>query len=160
MEVFFMEITGENGLGRILKVFLQTFFFGGIILLIIWPFQLKILGLELNAIAAVIYPNGIALLAIVYQFIGLFDSLKNNNPFCMENVKRMKYAGIAALVEAILWGIDLIYEIVFAKSQELLFIAILIFLFILFIGVAIALYMLSELFKQATEYKTENELTI
>ena len=155
-----MKILGENGLGKILKVFLQTCFFGGILLLIIWPFQLKLFGIEPNAIGLVIYPNGIALLAIVYQFIGLFDSLKNNNPFCVENVKRMKYAGIASLVEAILWGLDLIYEVILAKVTEPLFIAVLIFLFILFIGVAIALYILSELFKQATEYKKENELTI
>ena len=155
-----MKILGENGLGKILKVFLQTCFFGGILLLIIWPFQLKLFGLEPNAIGLVIYPNGIALLAIVYQFIGLFDRLKNNNPFCTENVKRMKYAGIASLVEAILWGLDLTYEVMLAKVTEPLFIAVLIFLFILFIGVAIALYILSELFKQATEYKKENELTI
>ena len=155
-----MKIVGENGLGKILKVFLQTCFLGGILLLIIWPFQLKLFGLEPNAIGLVIYPNGIALLAIVYQFIGLFDSLKNNNPFCVENVKRMKKAGIASLVEAILWGLDLIYEVILAKVTEPLFIAVLIFLFILFIGVAIALYILSELFKQATEYKRENELTI
>jgi len=155
-----MKITGEMGLGKILKVFLQACFWGGIILLVIWPFQLQLFGLEPNAIALVMYPKGIALLAIVYQFIGLFDSLKNNNPFCNENVKRMKYAGIASLTEAILWGIDLTYEVVLAKSMEPLFILILGFLFILFMGVAIALYILSELFKQATEYKTENELTI
>jgi len=155
-----MKILGEKGLGRILKVFLQACFWGGIVLLIIWPFQLKLFGLEPNAIGLVIYPNGIALLAIVYQFIGLFDSLKNNNPFCMENVQLMKNAGIASLVEAVLWGIDLIYEVVLAKGMEPLFIAVLAFLFILFTGVAIALYILSELFKQATEYKTENELTI
>ena len=82
-----MKILGENGLGKILKVFLQTCFIGGIILLIIWPFQLKLFGLEPNAVGLVIYPNGIAMLVIVYQFIGLFDSLKNNNPFCIENVK-------------------------------------------------------------------------
>lgn len=155
-----MKILGENGLGRILKVFLQACFYGGIVLLIILPFELRMAGLHLNATAAVIYPNGIALLAIVYQFIGLFDSLKNNNPFCMENVKRLKHAGIASLVEAVLWAIDLIYQIVLAKSIEPLFTLVLIFLFILFIGVAIALYILSELIRQGTEYKIENELTI
>lgn len=154
-----MKILGENGLGRILKVFLQTCFYGGIVLLIILPFVLKMVGLHLNATAVVIYPNGIALLAIVYQFIGLFDSLKNNNPFCMENVKRLKYAGIASLIEAVLWAINLIYQIVLVKSIEL-FTLVLIFLFILFIGVAIALYILSELIRQGTEYKVENELTI
>lgn len=155
-----MKILGENGLGRFLKVFLQTCFYGGILLLIFFPLELKMIGLELNAAAAVIYPNGIAMLVIVYQFIGLFDSLKNNNPFCIENVKRLKYAGIASLVESVLWCIDLIYQIVLAKSAEPLFTLVLIFLCILFFGVAIALYILAELIRQGTEYKNENELTI
>ena len=155
-----MKILGETGLGRILKEFLRICFYGGIVLLIILPFLLKTAGLRLNATAVVIYPNGIALLVIVYQFIGLFDSLKNNNPFCMENVKRLKNAGMASLVEGILWAIDLIYQLVLAKSFEPLFILVLVFLFILFIGVSIALYILAELMKQGTEYKVENELTI
>lgn len=155
-----MKILGENGLGKILKEFLQICFYGGIILLIILPFLLSATGLRLNAAAAVIYPNGIALLVIVYQFIGLFDSLKNNNPFCTENVKRLKNAGIASLVEAGLWAIDLIYEIVLAKIFDPLIILILAFLIILFVGVSIALYILAELIRQGTEYKVENELTI
>ena len=155
-----MKILGEKGIGKILKEFLQICFYGGIILLILLPFLLQGVGLHLNATAVVIYPNGIALLVIVYQFIGLFDSLKNDNPFCIENVKRLKHAGIASLVEAILWAIDLIYQLILAKSIEPLFILVLIFLVILFVGVAIALYILAELIRQGTEYKVENELTI
>lgn len=155
-----MKILGEDGLGRFLKIFLQVCFWGGIVLLIILPFELQMVGLHLNATAAVIYPNGIVLLVIVYEFIGQFNSLKENNPFCMENVKRLKHAGIASLVEALLWAIDLGYQLIFVKTTEPLFILVLIFLCILFIGVAIALYILSELIRQATEYKVENDLTI
>lgn len=155
-----MKILGEKGLGKTLKEFLQICFYGGIVLLIILPFLLKTAGLQLNATAVIIYPNGIALLVIVYQFIGLFDSLKNNNPFCMENVKRLKFAGIASIVEAVLWAIDLTYELVLAKNFDPIIILVLVFLFILFIGVAIALYILAELIRQGTEYKVENELTI
>ena len=155
-----MKILGEKGLGKILKEFLQKCFYGGIVLLTILPFLLKTAGLQLNATAAIIYPNGIALLVIVYQFIGLFDSLKNTNPFCMENVKRLKFAGIASIVEAALWALDLIYELVLVKNFDPLIILVLVFLFILFIGVAIALYILAELIRQGTEYKVENELTI
>lgn len=155
-----MKILGKDGIGTFLKIFLQTCFYGGIVLLIILPFQLQMVGLHLNATAFVIYPNGIALLAIVYQFIGLFDSLKNNNPFCPENVKRLKVAGIASLVEAVLWAIDLVFQTLIVKSFEPVSILVLIFMFILFIGVSIALYILAELIRQATEYKEENELTI
>ena len=52
-----MEILGENGIGKILKIFLQVCFWGGIVLLIILPFQLQMVGLKLNATAFVIYPK-------------------------------------------------------------------------------------------------------
>ena len=93
-----MEILGENGIGKILKIFLQICFWGGIAILIILPFELQIVGLKLNATAFVIYPNGIVLLVIVRQFIGQVDSLKDRKPFCMDNVKRLKTSGIASLI--------------------------------------------------------------
>ena len=155
-----MEVLGEKGIGNILKIFLQVCFWGGIVLLIILPFQLQMVGLKLNATAFVIYPNGIALLVIVRQFIGQFDSLKNKNPFCMENVKRLRISGIASLVETVLWTIDLLYTIFLAKGADVVIVLGLAFMIILFAGVAIAFYILAELIKQATEYKEENELTI
>lgn len=155
-----MQITGNKGLGKSLKILLKICFYVGIILLVLLPFILHLLGLHLNVTAFVIYPNGIVLLAITHKFIKLFDSLKENKPFCDETVKILKSTGIIALIGAILWLIDLLFEIILAKSLDLVVIVVLGFLFILFIGVAIALYILSELFREATEYKKENELTI
>lgn len=155
-----MEILGEKGIGKFLKIFLQVCFWGGIAVLIVLPFMLQMVGLKLNATAFVIYPNGIALLVIVRQFIGQFDSLKNRKPFCMENVKRLKTSGIASLVETALWTIDLLYTVFLAKGADVIIVLVLAFLIILFAGVSIAFYILAELIKQATEYKEENELTI
>ncbi len=155
-----MEIFGEKGIGKFLKVLLQVCFWGGIAVLIVLPFLLQLVGLKLNATAFVIYPNGIALLVIVRQFIGQFDSLKNKKPFCMENVKRLKISGIASLVETALWTIDLLYTVFLAKGADVIIVLVLAFLIILFAGVSIAFYILAELIKQATEYKEENELTI
>lgn len=155
-----MKLTGENGLGDLLKVFLQICFYSGVVILLVLPFILKPFGLNIGASAFIIYPNGIVLLMIVYQFIKLFESLKNNEPFCENNVKILRRTGIIAFSGAWLWIIDLLYEVILAKSSNIIFIIAMLFLFILYIGVSIALYMLSELFKQATEYKKENELTI
>ena len=55
---------------------------------------------------------------------------------------------------------DFLYEIILALSEDIVFNCALLFLCILFLGVSIALYILSELFRQATEYKKENDLTI
>ncbi len=155
-----MQVLGKNGLGNILKIFLEICFCLGIIVLICLPFVLNKIGLSLNASAFIIYPNGTVLLIVTYKFIQLFDSLKNNNPFSLKNVKILKVTGVAALIGSAFWLIDLLYEIFLAKSEDVVSLLTLGFLTVLFLGVAIALYMLSELFKRATEYKEENELTI
>ena len=155
-----MKIMGEQGIGSILKVFLQVCFYSGIVILIGLPFVLNKMGFSLGASMYVIYPNGIVLLAITHQFIKLFNSLRLNNPFCEDNVKTLNTAGIICFTGAIFWLIDFLYEIILAKSEDIVFNATLLFLCILFLGVAIALYILSELFKQATKYKNENDLTI
>lgn len=152
-----MKILGENGIGKFLKVFLQICFWGGIVLLIALPLIAQIAKVHLNASIYVIYPNGIVLLVIVKQFIGQFDSLKNKNPFCIENSKRLKNCCIASLVETALLIIDLLFLV---KSEDIFVLLVMVFMIILFIGVAIAFYILSELIKQATEYKNENDLTI
>ena len=155
-----MKITGENGIGKILKIFLQVCFYCGIIILVGLPFLLNKLGCNLGASMYVIYPNGIVMLAIGYKFIQLFNSLKNNNPFCEDNIKIQKSAAKLSIVESILWLLDFLYSVFLVKYEDLIIVLGLAFLSVLFLGVAIALYILSELFKQAYEYKEENDLTI
>ena len=72
----------------------------------------------------------------------------------------MKNCCIASLVETALLIIDLLYMIFLVKSEDIFVLLVMVFMIILFIGVSIAFYILSELIKQATEYKKENDLTI
>lgn len=155
-----MQIVGEKGIGKILKVLLQICFWAGIILLIVIPFIINQYGFSLGGSMFVIYPNGIVLLIITHNFIKLFNSLRLNNPFCKENVKILKATSIVSLIGSVLWLIDFLYETILAKSSDIILNSTLVFLCILFFGVSIALYIISELIKQATEYKQENELTI
>lgn len=104
-----MKVTGKKGLGDILKILLQICFYMGTIILIILPFVLQLFGLHLNASAIIIYPNGIVLLIIVHKFIELFDSLKNNKPFCKNNVKILKSAGKVAFVRS--YSLDIRFSI-------------------------------------------------
>ena len=149
-----MKIYGKKGLGSILKVLLEIVFISIIIMMIIVPFKYKKV--------IVFYPNIICLLIIMYAFIGLFDSLKKEEAFCAKTVKKMNMASIASGVCSIFWLIQVIYDIVFAKGYlyDLFFDVFLLFMFVLFLGVSIALYILKELFIKATNYKEENDLTI
>ncbi len=155
-----MKITGEKGIGKVLKIVLQVCFYCGIIFLIGLPFILNKLGFGLGASMYVIYPNGIVLLMIMHDFIGLFDSLRLNKPFCDKNVKILNRTGIICLIGSALWMLDFLYEVFLALSDDLILNCTLLFLSVLFLGVSIAMYILAELFKQAIKYKTENDLTI
>lgn len=150
-----MKIVGKKGLGNIIKIILQICFWGGITFLITLPIILK----RISIFEIMLYLNGITMLVIVKQFIGLFDSLKIEKPFCENTVKRMNTASIASGIMTVLFFIETIYKFELDNS-DIKINCILVFMTILFLGVAIALYILAELFRQATEYKSENDLTI
>lgn len=150
-----MKIVGKNGLGNIIKIILQICFWGGIAFLIILPIILK----SISIFEIMLYLNGITMLVIVKQFIELFDSLKIEKPFCNGTVERMNIASIATGIMTGLFLIETIYKFA-SNNSDIKINCILVFMTILFLGVAIALYILAELFRQATEYKSENDLTI
>ena len=150
-----MKILGKNGLGNILKIILQICFGGGITFLITLPIILK----SISIFEIMLYLNGITMLVIVKQFIELFDSLKIEKPFCDNTAKRMNIASMAAGIMTVLFFIETIYKFA-SDNSDIKINCILVFMTILFLGVAIALYILAELFRQATEYKSENDLTI
>jgi len=129
-----MQILGEKGLGNKLKVILQVCFYLGFVVLIALPFILQVFDLNMNASIFIIYPNGIVLLIIAHKFIELFDSLKNNKPFCEKNVKILKTTGKVAFIGACFWIIDLLYELILAKNFDIIFILVMTFLFVLYIG--------------------------
>ena len=147
-----MNVYGKNGLGNILKVILEIAFCLVIILMIAVLFKTtKIL---------LFYPNIICMLIIMYAFIGLFDLLKREEPFCKKTVKKINIAKFASAIASVIWLIQALYEIILVKYADVLAITLLVFMFILFLGVSIALYILKELFIKATNFKEENDLTI
>lgn len=154
-----MEIAGKRGLGKLLKI----------ILIIVFVLSIPMIGISpmlfhhtRNSIYSmiIIYPNGILMLGIMYQFIRLFKSLEDCAPFTFTNVSILKSLSIMTLVMSILWLIDLFFMIFIMKNTYINYILVISFLSILFFGVSIALYILKELMLQATKYKEENDLTI
>lgn len=154
-----MEITGKKGLGKILKIILIIGLFISIPIIIISPMLLHHTRNSMYSMI-IIYPNGILLLGIVYQFIKLFKSLEKSEPFTYSNVNVLRKTSIISLVISILWLIDLLFMIIIMKNTYVNYILVMSFLSLLFLGVAIALYILKELMFQATKYKEENDLTI
>ena len=96
-----MSVYGKNGLGNFLKVSLEIVFVLIILLMIGIAFKTtKIL---------IFYPNIICLLVIMYAFIGLFDALAKEEPFCKRTIKKISKCShkvkviILYFVSPILW---------------------------------------------------------
>ena len=156
-----IKILGKNGIGSILKITLIISFIVAVPLIVVAPFIIKLTEIKnTNDLIIMLYPSGITLLIIVYQFIKLFKSLEKENPFTYDNVKTLKITSIVSLITSLFWIFDLLYFTLILNNNYTNYIIVLSFLFILFFGVFIALYILSELFKSAVKYKEENDLTI
>lgn len=148
-----------NKLGKMLKLILII---GGVLYIpamIYCPFLLHNSKSTFHSMI-MIYPNGILMLGVIYEFIRLFRKIEDNNPFTMPTVNILKQTGVITFIMSIIWLLDLVFMITIMKNTYINYILVLLFLCILFLGVSIALYMLSVLIKQATEYKEENDLTI
>ena len=108
----------------------------------------------------IVYPNGLLMILIALEFLKMFASLENREPFTMNNVKILRKTGNLSYIMSGLWLIDLLVMVFGIGNTYVNYILVLVFLCILFFGVGIALWTLSLLLHQATEYKEENDLTI
>lgn len=145
--------------GKIIKIILIIGMIISIPIVLVIPFLLRH-NISLLNTMLIIYPNGILMVGITWEFIKLFKSLEENNPFNRDNVKILKNTGTISFIMSGLWFVDLLDLVLIIKNYYINYILVLIFLTVLFLGVGIALYILSALFKQATDYKEENDLTI
>ncbi len=157
----FMKVKGNNSVGSVLKFFLQICMVIGVLLLIFLYPILKSYNLHFDLFVVMIYPCGILFLGLIYRFVGLFNSLKENNPFCNDNVIKLNSGMIISFMIAALIMIALCFSIfLYNDYYTFRFNVCVGFICLLFFGVGIALYVLKELFKEAIIYKEENELTI
>lgn len=155
-----MKISGKTGIASIIKLLLQLSIILGIAFMLFLHKITEWLNVNYDYFIKMIYPCGLVFLYLVYQFIGLFDSLKQNTPFSMNSVLKLKKASLSSFLIALLILISLLINIFCYSYYSLQFQVALSFMIILFFGVGIALYILSALFKEATLYKEENDLTI
>lgn len=155
-----MKVKGKNGIGHLLKIILEIGMVVGILLLLFFIPILGVFEISLNWFLGMVYPCGICFLLFVYQFIGLFGSLSNNNPFCDNTVIRLRKGMYLSFVISILVFVSLGIIIGCYSFYTLGFRICMIFIGVLFLGIGLALYILKALFEEAILYKEENDLTI
>ena len=146
-------------MGNILKIIVILGIVFSIPVIVLIPFLLSN-NYSIFYSMLIVYPNGLLMVAIAFQFLKMFKSLEKKEPFTQRNVEILRNTGLLSFSMSTLWIIDLFIMIFVIKNTYINYILVLLFLFILFFGVGIALWTLSLLFLQATKYKEENDLTI
>ena len=162
-----MKILGKKSLASVIKIFL-------IILLVIALLVVTVGGIVLikefeffnssNSLRTliVLYLSSWIASILIYQFIGIFKSLENNNIFDITNLKRLKISYICSIVMGVMY---LLNSIVLFLSQEnenwiIIYIILTFIITLVFLIFGIGLIVLSEIYKRAIKYKEENDLTI
>lgn len=145
---------------KILNIILKiSLVIGFILLLTLWKW-LELLNIKFNLLVFLIYPAGILFLGLVIQFIKLFNQFKDEKSFQLRTVLLLKRSSRISFAISIITLLALLLSIFIYPTYTLTLKISLTFFTVLFIGVGIALYLLAELFRQATEFKEENDLTI
>ena len=151
-----MKITGKKSLSSLIEICLKIIMIIGIIIVLGLPFFLQKYAewmhpqIEYYPSLAILYASGIPALIIVYRFIKIFHTLKEDNPLNMENVKNLKVISNCSLLIMLEYMVGIFFiTSVFA-----------IVIIGVFAVVWLGCYILAELLKKAIDYKEENELTI
>ena len=151
-----MKITGKNSLSYFIEICSIIVFIAGITITLTLPLLLKKYIelfnpiLNYNFALIILYLSSVPALIIVYKFIQIFRTLKQDNPFIIENVKYLKTISFCALIIAIEYIIGMFFIV---SIFEIILIGV-------FVITWLGGYILAELLKKAIEYKEENELTI
>ena len=116
-------------------------------------------------------------LVVFWDAWNIFTQIGKNNSFCLENARRLRRISFCALTDTVLDVVLLIYgvvhrfrfvsqfatdDIIMAALDDDMFLAVVRFLFVAFIGVAVtvAAAALSHLTLKAADLQDENDLTI
>jgi len=98
----------------------------------------------------VLYPVGIIALIAVWDTFQMMRNINHQQPFIMNNAKRIKRIAVLCVIEALLFYISVFVW----KAPSMFIVAIPFTLFSCY------LFVMGKLFKQAVIYKEENDLTI
>lgn len=118
---------------------------------------------DLNLYAMMLL-SGIIALFMIYQFIKIFNNLKNNDLFSTDSSNRLNIVKNSCFLISVVYCIIaiLIFIIMNKMTEEFIhFMFVLsVILAIVFVVFGIGMKILNEIYKKAIEYKEENDLII
>ncbi|MCH5211870.1 MAG: DUF2975 domain-containing protein [Oscillospiraceae bacterium] len=146
-----------NRLNKITKLIVDILFYIGILCVISVPFTVKYISgfygynsRETVIFAIMLIITGIAAVYILYEFKRMFRTLVGGNPFVAANVNSLKRMAVSCVI---------ITAVYLVKCFMMFTFATVVIVIVFGIGTLFCL-VLKDLFRQAVEYKEENDLTV
>ncbi len=164
-----MKILGKKSLSSVVMLFLYMLLIlcivaivaGGICILNDIAFFTKDL---LNITYILIYLSSIPALVMIFAFLQIFNTLKQEKPFEKKNIKRLGISYMASIVIGVIYAVNvLIVYLGVGMMQERFFIIYPlanVAISVIFLIFGIGIVVLKEIYRKAIEYKDENDLTI
>ena len=143
---------------HISKIVVDILFYLSIVCTIIFPFVARHVFTWINypnqeylaAFTVIIFVSGICCAYILFNLKQMFGSLLVGNPFIEKNVSHFRKIAVACSIIALIYAVKSILSFTLAA----------VIISVIFIVGTLFCLTLKDLFKQAINYKTENELTI
>lgn len=163
-----MKILGKKSLSSVIEIFLilllilclAVIITGGVIVIKNWGYFMSENVLKSLVL---VYLSSWPAAGLIYQFIGIFNSLKNGKVFDNSNAKRLKNSYILSILIGAIYLINT-FLLVFGNTEILEWVALYLILTyivaLVFLIFGIGLVVLNEIYKKAIQFKEENELTI
>jgi len=140
------------------KIIIDILFYMSILCVALVPFISKQIFVWINyskneyllVFTAIVFLSGICCVYILFNLKQMYHSLLEGNPFVDKNVRHLRKIAVACAVISLIYIVKCLFAFTFAS---------LVISAVFAVGCMFCLT-LKDLFKQAINYKTENELTI
>lgn len=147
----------KKALHRFTKLLIDFMFYSGILVCAFVPLIIYKLipstfiaeGIRLQ-LTVVLVLSGIAALYILWTLRGIFKTLLITNPFTMENVDALRKMAAAAFIITALYITKCLFWFTLGTA----------IIIIIFAIAGLFSLVLADVFKQAVQYKEENDLTV
>ena len=147
----------KNNIHYLTKIFVDILFYAGIVCCIALPFVMPYLAKHFGYDDRVILPFNIILiiaggcsLYILWQLKGIFKTLMDGSPFVLSNVDGLRKSAIASFVIVVDFAIKNIFWFSIMTTIITLIFALL----------GLFCLVLKDVFKQAINFKEENDWTV
>ena len=147
----------KSAINKVTKIVVDIFFYVGIMCVIGVPFLGKILQMQYNYnpqnlkfMTAILFTSGVCAVYILYNFKSMFKTLVGGNPFVRDNIKCFNRMAVASVIIALIYIVKCF--VLFSLAT--------VTIICVFLIAALFCLTLKDIFKQAINYKEENDWTV